>query len=56
MRIYPGYIGNNIASGGALNPMIPGRKIFSIFGFCDIRYFVYATECLQEDIMVNIDS
>lgn len=47
-------IGNNIGGGGALNPMIPGRKTFAIFGFCDIRYFVYATEFLQEDIMVRV--
>ena len=35
--------------------MIPGRKTIAIFGFCDIRYFVVATECLQEDIMVFVN-
>lgn len=37
--------------GGDVNPMIPGRKIFAIFGFCDIHNFSVANEVLQEDIM-----
>ncbi len=48
-------IGNNIGGGGELNPMIPGRKLYALFGFCDIRYFVVATESLQEDIMVFVN-
>ena len=24
---------------GEINPMIPGRKVVAIFGFCDIRQF-----------------
>lgn len=40
-------IGNNIKSGGDLNPMIPGHKILGIYGFCDIRQFTDATEVLQ---------
>ena len=40
-------IGDNIRSAGDLNPMIPGRKITAIFGFCDIRQFTDATEVLQ---------
>ena len=32
-------IADNIRSGGDLNPMVPGRKVAAIFGFCDIRSF-----------------
>ena len=44
-------IANNMKSTGGLNPMLPGKKIAAIFGFCDIRNFTSATEVLQEDIM-----
>ena len=44
-------IANNIKSGGAINPMLPGKRMRAIFGFCDIRDFTSATEILQEDIM-----
>lgn len=30
--------------GGDVDPMIPGKKIIAIFGFCDIRNFSDATE------------
>ena len=49
-------IGENMKSGGALNPMIPGKRIFAIFGFCDIRQFTDATEVLQEGIMEFVNS
>lgn len=29
-----------------INPMIPGKKIMGIYGFCNIRYFAEATEVL----------
>lgn len=32
-------IADNMRSGGDLNPMVPGRKVAAIFGFCDIRSF-----------------
>jgi class 3 adenylate cyclase len=35
--------------------MIPGKKIRACFGFCDIRNFTDATECLQEDVMVFVN-
>lgn len=35
--------------------MVPGRRIMAIFGFCDVRNFTNATECLQEDTMVYIN-
>lgn len=42
-------IGNNMKD-GALNPLIEGQKMNGIFGFCDIRQFTDATECLQEKV------
>jgi class 3 adenylate cyclase len=43
-------------SGNAdINPMLPGQKIISIFGFCDIRNFTDATEVLQEGVMVFVN-
>ena len=40
-------IAANLANGGDLNPMLPGRKMIAIFGFCDIREFTDTTEILQ---------
>jgi len=49
-------IGKNMNIGsGKLNPMIPGKKITAIYGFCDIRQFTDTTECLQEDVMVYVN-
>lgn len=39
-------IAENIKKGGGVNPMIEGKKILGIFGFCDIRNFVEVTEVL----------
>lgn len=39
-------IAQNIKGSGGVNPIIPGQKIFAIFGFCDIRNFTDATEVL----------
>jgi len=44
-------IGKNMKA-GALNCMVPGKMITSIYGFCDIRNFTDTTECLQEEVMV----
>ena len=43
-------IGENMKNGGELNPMVPGRKVNAIFGFCDIRQFTETTEVLQEQV------
>ena len=43
-------IADNMAKGGDVNPMIPGSKIFAIFGFCDIRKFANVTEALETDV------
>ena len=40
---------------GDLNPMIPGKKIFAIYGFCDIRNFNEITIILQEDVMMFVN-
>lgn len=45
----------NMESGGAINPMIPGRKVMAVFGFCDIRNFTDATEVLQENVMMFVN-
>lgn len=39
-------VASNIKNGEEVNPMLPGLKIMSIFGFCDIRNFTDATEVL----------
>jgi len=44
-------IKGNIKSGGDINPMLPGKKVMAIYGFCDIRNFTDATEILQEGVM-----
>lgn len=35
--------------------MLPGQKLISIFGFCDIRNFTDATEVLQEGVMLFVN-
>ncbi|CAD8132326.1 unnamed protein product [Paramecium pentaurelia] len=48
-------IAENIKKGGSVDPMLPGKKIMAIFGFCDIRNFTDATEVLQQDVMVFVN-
>ncbi len=48
-------IGKNMGAKGELDPMIPGRKIHAIFGFCNINDFIRATEFLQQDIMLFVN-
>ena len=40
-------IAENLRNGGELDPMIPGKRMVAIFGFCDIRLFNDITEVLQ---------
>mmetsp|Transcript_3670 Transcript_3670/g.4918 ORF Transcript_3670/g.4918 Transcript_3670/m.4918 type:complete len:841 (+) Transcript_3670:546-3068(+) len=49
-------IAENLRNGGELNPMVPGKKMCAIFGFCDIRQFTDATEVLQEGVMEFVNS
>ena len=46
----------NIKATGAINPIIPGKKIDGIYGFCDIRSFTDITEILQEEVMTFVNS
>lgn len=39
-------IAENMKKGDSVNPMIKGRKMVAIFGFCDIRNFTDMTEIL----------
>jgi len=48
-------ISQNMAKGGEVDPMIPGKKVMAIFGFCDIRNFTDATEILQQEVMVYVN-
>lgn len=48
-------IAANMSSGGDINPMMAGQKVFAIFGFCDIREFPDATEVLQTRIMLFVN-
>eukprot|EP01018_Ginkgo_biloba_P012103 Gb_01627 [translate_table: standard] len=41
--------------GTKFNSMIPREKVQACFGFCDIRNFTDATECLQEKVMMFIN-
>jgi len=42
--------------GGDIDPMLPGKRKLAIFGFCDIRNFTDATEVLQKDVMIFVNS
>lgn len=41
--------------GGQFNPIIQGQRVIGIFGFCDIRRFTDATECLREEVMMYVN-
>ena len=41
--------------GDYLDPMIPGSKVFAVFGFCDISEFNKCTETLEESIMMFVN-
>lgn len=42
-------------SDGDLDPLVDGTRMLAIFGFCDIRRFTDATECLREDVMMYVN-
>jgi class 3 adenylate cyclase len=50
-----GIIGQNMTSSGSLDPMMPGKKTYAIFGFCILDHFVECTEVLQADIMTYVN-
>jgi len=53
-------ISSNMAveGGGSacLNPMIPGKRVYALFGFCDILSFDLCTEKLEDEIMTFVNS
>ena len=40
----------------SLDPMIPGKRMYAIFGFCDIHEFDMCTEVLTSEIMTFVNS
>eukprot|EP00736_Rhodelphis_marinus_P009566 Rmarinus@m.27539 len=48
-------ISANLTEEGGIDALVPGKRMYGIFGFCDIRDFTAATECLQEDVMVFVN-
>ena len=48
-------IGENISKGDHVNPMLEGKKVIAIIGFCDIRNFTDTTEALQEAVMTFVN-
>lgn len=48
-------IAENMTKCGAVNPLVQGKKITAIFGFCDIRCFTNITEVLQERVMIFVN-
>ena len=52
-------ISSNMAVKGSvtcLNPMIPGRRVYALFGFCDILSFDICTEKLEDEIMTFVNN
>jgi len=53
-------ISSNMATEGegakGFEPMIPGRRVYAIFGFCDIHEFDHCTEKLEDEIMTFVNS
>ena len=53
-------ISSNMAveGGGSacLNPMIPGKRVYALFGFCDILSFDLCTEKLEDEIMTFVNN
>jgi len=43
-------------SSAVLEPMIPGKRVYAIFGFTDIHAFDYCTEKLEDEIMTFVNS
>lgn len=39
-----------------LEPMIPGKRIYAMFGFCDIHSFDLCTEKLEDEIMTFVNN
>ena len=46
-----------VEGGGSafLNPMIPGKRVYALVGFCDIMSFDLCTEKLEDEIMTFVN-
>ncbi len=51
-----GIIIRNMGKSKGLDVDIPGEKVIGIYGFCDIRNFMDATEVLQKDVMTFVNT
>lgn len=40
---------------GVFEPMVPGKRIYAIFGFCDIHAFDLCTKKLEDEIMTFVN-
>ncbi|GMH32799.1 hypothetical protein BSKO_00633 [Bryopsis sp. KO-2023] len=49
-------IGDNMKEAGALNPMLPGKKVRGVFGFVDIQQFADVIEVLQAESMEFVNA
>jgi class 3 adenylate cyclase len=45
----------NLSAGNFLDPMLPGAKMFGIFGFCIINRFADTSKALQTNIMLYVN-
>jgi class 3 adenylate cyclase len=43
-------------SGSKINPLIPGSRVYAIFGFCDIHHFEEVNEKIGREIMSFVNS
>lgn len=49
-------IANNLESqSGDPDPFQSGKRVYGVYGFCDIRNFTNATEILEEDVMLFVN-
>jgi len=49
-------IGRYLGSEGDVNVMVEGEQIEAVYGFCDIRNFTDATEVLQQEFMLFVNT
>jgi hypothetical protein len=53
-----GIISANLSAKGsstAINPLLPGMRIYAIFGFCDIHHFEDINRQLTMDVLVFVN-
>ena len=53
-----GIISANLSSkdsSAAINPLLPGVRIYAIFGFCDIHHFEDINRLLSNDVLIFVN-